>query len=76
MQEEDGLQEVDSRTLREYLRDVGVIELRGLYPEYSTKRKWILSYWYKALEDGKVRFDGTGGEILNNTELRKVYLGG
>ncbi len=47
----------DNRTLRQYLEDVSKIESQELYPEYSGTRKRILSFWEKALREGKVSLD-------------------
>ncbi len=40
------------------------------------KKKYDISHHAFVLELGRMRFDGTGEEILNNAKLRKVYLGG
>jgi branched-chain amino acid transport system ATP-binding protein len=47
-----------------------------LMVEQNARRALEISHHAFVLELGKIRFDGTGEEILNNTELRKVYLGG
>ena len=47
----------DGRTLREYLRDVEETEAKGLYPEYSARRRRILAYWTRAVERGWVSLD-------------------
>ena len=47
----------DSRTLREYLKDVEETEARGLYPQFSARRRRVLAYWTEALEDGRVSLD-------------------
>ena len=47
-----------------------------LMVEQNARRALEISHHAFVLELGKMRFDGTGEEILNNTELKKVYLGG
>ena len=47
-----------------------------LMVEQNARRALGISRHAFVLELGKVRFGGTGEEILNNKELRKVYLGG
>jgi branched-chain amino acid transport system ATP-binding protein len=47
-----------------------------LMVEQNARRALGISHHAFVLELGKIRFDGTGDEILNNAELRKVYLGG
>jgi ABC-type branched-subunit amino acid transport system ATPase component len=47
-----------------------------LMVEQNARKALGISHHAFVLELGKIRFDGTGEEILNNTELRKVYLGG
>jgi branched-chain amino acid transport system ATP-binding protein len=47
-----------------------------LMVEQNARRALEISHHAFVLELGRMRFDGTGEEILNNTELRKVYLGG
>jgi branched-chain amino acid transport system ATP-binding protein len=47
-----------------------------LMVEQNARRALEISRHAFVLELGKVRFGGTGEEILNNPELRKVYLGG
>ena len=47
-----------------------------LMVEQNARRALEISHRAFVLELGRMRFDGTGEEILNNTELRKVYLGG
>jgi branched-chain amino acid transport system ATP-binding protein len=44
--------------------------------EQNARRALDISRHAFVLELGKVKFSGTGQEILNNPELRKVYLGG
>jgi branched-chain amino acid transport system ATP-binding protein len=47
-----------------------------LMVEQNARRALEISRHAFVLELGKVKFSGTGEEILNNPELRKVYLGG
>jgi len=47
-----------------------------LMVEQNARKALEISHHAFVLELGKMRFDGTGVEILNNEELRKVYLGG
>ncbi len=47
-----------------------------LMVEQNARKVLQISHHAFVLELGKMRFDGTGVEILNNEELRKVYLGG
>ncbi len=47
-----------------------------LMVEQNARKALEISHHAFVLELGKMRFDGTGVEILNNEELRKLYLGG
>jgi branched-chain amino acid transport system ATP-binding protein len=47
-----------------------------LMVEQNARKALEISHHAFVLELGKMRFDGTGIEILNNEELKKVYLGG
>jgi branched-chain amino acid transport system ATP-binding protein len=47
-----------------------------LMVEQNARRALEISRQAFVLELGKVKFSGTGKEILSNQELRKVYLGG
>ncbi len=47
-----------------------------LMVEQNARRALEISDRAFVLELGRMRFDGTGEEILNHAELRKVYLGG
>ncbi len=47
----------DTRTLREYLDNVLKVERKGIYPEYSKKRRFIIMYWEKALKSGFVNLE-------------------
>ena len=47
-----------------------------LMVEQNARKALGISHHAFVLELGRMSFDGTGEEILNNTELRKVYLGG
>jgi ABC-type branched-subunit amino acid transport system ATPase component len=47
-----------------------------LMVEQNARRALAISRRAFVLELGKVKFSGTGEEILGNPELRKVYLGG
>ncbi|MFQ6134523.1 MAG: hypothetical protein ACE5KU_01745 [Nitrososphaerales archaeon] len=40
--------------MRQYLDDILEVERKGLYPEYSRKRRFIIMYWEKALKKGLV----------------------
>lgn len=44
----------DTRTLKQYLDDILEVERKGIYPEYSKKRQFIILYWEKALKKGLV----------------------
>lgn len=44
----------DTRTLKQYLDDILEVERKGLYSEYSKKRRFIIMYWEKALKKGLV----------------------
>lgn len=47
----------DTRTLLQYLEDILEVERKGIYPEYSKKRKFIILYWEKAIKKGLVSPD-------------------
>jgi uncharacterized protein YdeI (YjbR/CyaY-like superfamily) len=44
----------DTRTVKQYLRDVAETEKEGKSPEYSKQRKLITKYWKNAIRAGLV----------------------
>jgi branched-chain amino acid transport system ATP-binding protein len=44
--------------------------------EQNAKQAISISDYVFLLVDGMNRIDGTGGEIMTNTDIRKLYLGG
>ena len=58
------------------IQQINTIGTTLLMVEQNARKALEISHHAFVLELGKMRFDGTGVEILNNEELRKVYLGG
>jgi len=59
----------DTRTLRQYLKDLMETERRGVYPEYSKKRRLIIMYWERAVKKGLVSLDDKMYEAVDKMRL-------
>jgi hypothetical protein len=62
----------DTRTLSQYLEDIRELEIKGLYPEYSKKRKFIILYWEKLLEKGLVKSDDKMYQIVEKISTKII----
>jgi hypothetical protein len=64
----------DTRTLKQYLKDILEVEMKGSYPMFSKKRKFIIIYWEKALKKGLVSLDDKMYEALEKMRLTEQRL--
>jgi len=62
------------RTLEEQLSRLREAGLTVLLAEQNVKSALRLSDWGYIIDDGKIRYQGSIGEIRKNEELRKKYL--
>jgi hypothetical protein len=64
----------DTRILTQYLEDILEVERKGIYPEYSKKRKFIILYWEKAIKKGLVSPDDKMYEAVEKMRRAKQHL--
>ena len=71
-----GLAPKTTETIFEKINDINSDGTTVLIVEQNAKRALSISHHAIVLELGKKRFEGTGEEIINNEDVKRLYLGG
>jgi branched-chain amino acid transport system ATP-binding protein len=70
-----GLEPKLTQMIMEKMKELNETGLTVMVIEQNARRALQVSDYAYVLDLGKVRFEGTGEEILNNKEVQKLYLG-
>ncbi|MEK7204812.1 MAG: ATP-binding cassette domain-containing protein, partial [candidate division NC10 bacterium] len=71
-----GLAPKTTELVFEKIRDINDEGTTILIVEQNARRALSISHHAIVLELGKKRFEGTGGEIMQNEQVKRLYLGG
>ena len=71
-----GLAPKTTELVFEKIRDINAEGTTILIVEQNARRALSISHHAIVLELGKKRFEGTGGEIMQNEQVKRLYLGG